>query len=188
MKLCRPRCLRDWSLHRYIPHHLTVISTHIHTQSSLLPPPLPPPPPPPPPPPLTYFLTLGMRQWDSGLNEKWQQHLPLSLPPSLNPSLLHFSVSSFLLGCSPNTEQPAGSSLCSGAQGVWVCKCCMCVCRYIWILSGCVLILNMWLYDCANTMQGVCCSNMEAGNLSYCVFTWFLLVYVCAKCFVWDDK
>lgn len=159
MKLCRHRCLRDWSLHRYIPHRLTLVSTHIHTQSSLL----------PPPPQLTYFLTLGMRWWDSGLDEKWQQHLPLSLPPSLYPSLLHLSVSPFLLGCSqdsPNTEQPAGSSLCFRALGVWVCKCCMCVCRYIWILSGCVWILNMWQYDCANTLQGFCCSSMEGGNLS----------------------
>lgn len=101
-----------WSLHRHLwPAHNHTSAAAATSNQSLLtatPPPLSSSP--------STDLLPGAgdeRRWGSGLNEKWQQYLPLSLPHSLT-SFISQSLPS-LLRCSPdslNTEQPAGSSLC----------------------------------------------------------------------------
>lgn len=116
-------------------------NTHNHTPaaaaaarlSSLLPPPLPPPP-------LTYFPALGMRWWDSGLNEKWQQYLPF-IPASL-PHLLHLCLSPFCSAALQTLQTQSSQQAPLSASGLLVCEYANteCVCAYIWILSGCVWI------------------------------------------------
>lgn len=128
---------------RYTPLILSIASTHTHAHN-------------PDCRPLTYFPVLELRRWDSGLNEKWQQYLPLSLPPSLTSFISPFlpqrsaALRTFQVRSSQRAPLSAAVLLvCEYAHSacVW--------CASIRGSSGCVWLLYMRLFDVDHSTQRI---------------------------------